>query len=183
MPEQKKCIFASEIISYITVMEKTETRTPKILRRFCSVLCAAVLASFALLAACERPEPEPPTPPTVDTDTLPANKFVGTWVLCAMTDVNSEPPATCDLANATTDTLVFVDDTTLIHHHGAQTQEYYYEFSEHFIVSYWPIPFDLSHVQMNANRYYFRENDQELVLRGYFLLMGNHKNFCLHRIS
>jgi hypothetical protein len=55
-PEQIKCIFASKIISNITVMEKTETRTTKILRRFCGVLCAAVLASFTLLAACERPE-------------------------------------------------------------------------------------------------------------------------------
>ena len=153
--------------------------------RFRGVLVVAAFAAFALFAACERPEPdpEPPASPVVDTDTLPVNKFIGTWVLCAMNDVDSEPPATCDLADATTDTLVFVDDTTLIHHHGSQTQEYYYEFSEHCIVSYWPIPFDMSHAQMNANRYYFRENDQELVLRGYFQLMGNHKNFCLHRIS
>ena len=153
--------------------------------RFCGVLCVAVLVAFALFVACNRPEPEPepPTPPTEDPDTLLTNKFIGTWVLCAMNDVNSEPPATCDLANATTDTLVFVDDSTLVHHHGSQTQEYYYEFSEHCIVSYWPVPFDMSHSQMNANRYYFRENDQELVMRGYFRLMGNHKNFCLHRIS
>jgi len=164
--------------------EKTiETRNRNKGLRSRGVLVVAALAVFALFAACERPEPETPTSPVVDTDTLPTNKFIGTWVLCAMNDVNSEPPATCDLADGTIDTLVFVDDTMLVHHHGSQTQEYYYEFSEHCIVSYWPIPFDMSHVQMNANRYYFRENDQELVMRGYFRLMGNHKNFCLHRIS
>ena len=150
----------------------------------CGVLCIVALAAFALFASCERPEPEPepPTPPVVYNDTLPTNKFIGTWVLCAMNDVNSEPPATCDLADATTDTLVFVDDTTLIQHHGTHTEEYYYEFSEHFIVSYWPKPWNESG-HMNSNRYYFRENEQELVMRGYFRLMGNHKNFCLHRIS
>ena len=164
-------------------MKKTTTRTKIVLRRFCGVLCVMVLAAFTLFVACDRPEPEPPTLPTVDTDTLPTNKFIGTWVLCAMNDVNSEPPATCDLANATTDTLVFVDDTTLIYHHGTQTEEYFYEYSEHFIVSYWPKPFDIIHGQMNSNRYFFRENDQELVIRGYFQLMGNRKNFCLLRIS
>ena len=143
----------------------------------------AVMCLF--LVGCQRPEPdpEPPTPPVVDPDTLPTNKFIGTWVLCAMNDVNSEPPATCDLANAMTDTLVFVDDTTLTHHHGTKTENYIYEFSEHCIVSYWPSPFDISQSHMNSNRYYFRNNGQELVLRGYFKLMGSHKNFCLHRIS
>jgi hypothetical protein len=166
-------------------MEKNNTQATRISGRCFCVLCVAALAAFALLAACERqePEPEPPTPPVVNPDTLPTNKFIGTWVLCAMNDVNSEPPATCDLADATSDTLVFVDDTTLILHHGATIEEYFYEFSEHFIVSYWPRPFDMNIGQKNANRYYFRENDQELVLRGYFRLMGNHKNFCLHRIS
>ncbi len=165
-------------------MKKSKTQTKKRCGRSCGMLCIAALAAFALFAACERPEPEPesPTPPVVGPDTLPTNKFIGTWVLCAMNDVNSEPPATCDLADATTDTLVFVDDTTLIQHHGTHTEEYYYEFSEHFIVSYWPKPWNVSG-HMNSNRYYFRENDQELVLRGYFQLMGRHKNFCLCRIS
>ena len=165
-------------------MKKIKTQTEKRCGRFCGKLCVAVLAAFAMFAACEQPEPEPepPTPPVVEPDTLPTNKFIGTWVLCAMNDVNSEPPATCDLADATTDTLVFVDDTTLIHHHGTRTEEYYYEFSEHFIVSYWPKPWDVSG-HMNSNRYYFRENDHVLVLRGTFSLMGYHKNFCLRRIS
>ena len=165
-------------------MKKIKTQTEKRRGRSCGMLCIAVLAAFALFAACERPEPEPepPTPPVVDPDTLPTNKFIGTWVLCAMNDVNSEPPATCDLADATTDTLVFVDDTTLIHHHGTRTEEYYYEFSEHFIVSYWLGESPLSS-SLNSNRYYFRENDQDLVLRGSFGLMGRRKNFCLHRIS
>ena len=87
-------------------MKKNKTKTENNGGRFCGILCVAVLAVFALFAACERPEPdpEPPTPPVVDNDTLPTNKFIGTWVLCAMNDVNSEPPATCDLADATTDT-------------------------------------------------------------------------------
>ena len=143
-------------------MKKIKTQTEKRCGRSCGMLCIAALAAFALFAACERPEPEPESPtPLV---------------------VGPEPPATCDLADATTDTLVFVDDTTLIQHHGTHTEEYYYEFSEHFIVSYWPKPWNVSG-HMNSNRYYFRENDQELVLRGYFQLMGRHKNFCLCRIS
>ena len=165
-------------------MRKKITQTMKISGLCCGVLCIVALAAFALFASCERPEPdpEPPTPPVVDPDTLSTNKFIGTWVLCAMNDVNSEPPATCDLADATSDTLVFVNDSTLIHHHGTRTEEYYYEFTDHFIVSYWPKPWNVSG-HMNSNRYYFRENEQELVMRGYFRLMGNHKNFCLHRIS
>ena len=165
-------------------MEKRITRKKRIGGRFFCVLCFAVLAAFALFAACERPEPdpEPPTPPVVDPDTLPTNKFIGTWVLCATNDVNSEPPATCDLADATTDTLVFVDDTTLIHRHGEDTYKYIYESSDHFLICYWPEPGDESD-RMNSNRYYFRENNQELVLRGYFYPMPPLKNFCFHRIS
>ena len=165
-------------------MRKKITQTMKISGLCCGVLCIVALAAFALFASCERPEPEPepPAPPVVDPDTLPTNKFIGTWVLCAMNDVNSEPPATCDLADATTDTLVFVDDTTLIQHHGTHTEEYYYEFSEHFIVSYWSSEGPL-YGPLNSNRYYFRKNDQELVLRGSFRLMGYHKNYCFLRIS
>ena len=164
-------------------MRKNKTQTMKITRHSCGMLCVAALAAFALFAACNRPEPEPepPTPPVVDTDTLPTNKFVGTWVLCAMNNVNDEPPATCDLADATTDTLVFVDDTTLIHHHGTRTEDYYYEFTEHFLVNYRPKPFDFNG-QMNSNRYSFRAENQELVLRGRFSLMGYSKNFCFRRI-
>ena len=165
-------------------MEKRKTQAMKRGGHFFSVLCLSAMAVFAVFAACERPEPEPepPTPPVVNPDTLPTNKFIGTWVLCATNDVNSEPPATCDLADATTDTLVFVDDTTLIQHHGTHTEEYYYEFSEHFIVSYWSNEGPLSG-PLNSNRYYFRKNDQELVLRGSFRLMGYHKNYCFLRIS
>ena len=182
---RKKCNFAEKIHNpKIITMKKKITHSERISGRFGGMLCVAALAAFALFAACERPEPEPepPTPPVVDTDTLPTNKFVGTWVLCAMNNVNDEPPATCDLADATTDTLVFVDDTTLILHHGEVIEEYFYEYSEHFLVSYWLNEGPLSN-RSNYNRYYFRENDQELVLRGAFRLMGNHKNFCLHRIS
>ena len=59
-------------------MKKIKTQTMKVTRRFCGVLCVAVLAAFALFAACERPEPEPepePTTPVVDTNDIKA-----TWV-------------------------------------------------------------------------------------------------------
>ena len=143
------------------------------------VLCVVSLAAFALLAACERPEPEPepPTPPVVNPDTLQTNKFIGTWVLCATNDVNSEPPATCDLADATADTLVFVDDTTLIRIRGTNFQEHRYDFSDHFFVCYWPGA--MNSIAFSV-RYYFRNDDQELVLRGGFMGI---KNFCFHRIS
>ena len=162
-------------------MKKIKTQTMKVTRRFCGVLCVAVLAAFALFAACERPEPEPepPTPPVVDNDTLPTNKFIGTWVLCAMNDVNSEPPATCDLADATTDTLVFVDDTTLILHRSTTNKEYVYEFSDHYIVRYWPYPSDNARV----TQYFFRENDQELILRGEFYPIVSPKYYGFRRIQ
>ena len=162
-------------------MKKIKTQTMKVTRRFCGVLCVAVLAAFALFAACERlepePDPEPPTPPVVDNDTLPTNKFIGTWVLCAMNNVNSEPPATCDLADATTDTLVFVDDTTLIRIRGTNSRDNRYDFSNHFLVCYWPGA--MNSIAFSV-RYYFRNDDQELVLRGGFMGI---KNFCFHRIS
>ena len=160
-------------------MKKIKTQTMKVTRRFCGVLCVAVLAAFALFAACERPEPdpEPPTPPVVNPDTVQPNKFIGTWVLCAMNDVNSEPPATCDLADATTDTLVFVDDTTLIRIRGTNSRDNRYDFSNHFLVCYWPGA--MNSIAFSV-RYYFRNDDQELVLRGGFIGI---KNFCFHRIS
>ena len=165
-------------------MRKKITQTMKISGLCCGVLCIVALAAFALFASCERPEPElePPTPPVVDPDTLPTNKFIGTWVLCAMNDVNSEPPATCDLADATTDTLVFVDDSTLIQHRGTDYYEYIYEFSENYLVCYWPEAGDQPE-RICADLYYFREDDQELVLRGYFFRIGILKNFCLKRIT
>lgn len=159
-------------------MKKKETKTTRKGRR-CSMLCLAAMAVFALFAACERPEPEPEPPalPVVDPDTLPTNKFIGTWVLCATNDVNSEPPATCDLADATTDTLVFVDDTTLIRIRGTNYRENRYDFSGHFLVCYWPGA--MNSIAFSV-RYYFRNDDQELVLRGNFMGI---KNFCFHRIS
>lgn len=165
-------------------MKEKTTQTKKKSMRLSGAFVAAALAAIALFAACQRPEPEPdpPTPPVVNPDTVQPNKFIGTWVLCAMNDVNSEPPATCDLADATTDTLVFVDDTTLIHHHGARINEYFYEFTDNFLVSYRPKPFDIINGQKNSNRYCFRAGNQELVLRGTFPLMGYSKNFCFRRI-
>ena len=164
-------------------MRKRTTKTEHHGKRHSSLLCAVALAAFALFVACERPEPEPepPTPPTADTDTLPTNKFVGTWVLCAMNDVNSEPPATCDLANATSDTLVFVDDTTLIIHRGTNIFEYSYEISDHYFVYN---RLDASIYSVNADQFYFREDDQELVLRGIFNpIWGAAKYYSFRRIS
>ena len=156
-------------------------QTTRISGRFFCVLCVAALAAFTLFVDSERPEPEPepPTPPVVDPDTLPTNKFIGTWVLCAMSNVHGEPPATCDLADATTDTLVFVDDTTLILHRSTTTNEYVYEFSDHYIVRYWPYPSDNARV----TQYYFRENDQELILRGEFYPIISPKYYGFRRIQ
>ena len=137
-------------------MKKIKTQTEKRRGRFCGMLCIAALAAFALFASCER-----------------------TWVLCAMNDVNSEPPATCDLADATTDTLVFVDDSRLTIHHGVSTLEYRYESTEHFLIRY---HYEDSTPEPDGSiQYYFRENDEELVLRGIFPLIGKN-NFCFHRI-
>ena len=163
-------------------MKKNKTQTMKRIRRFFCVLFVAVLAFFALFAACEQPEPEPPTPPVVDPDTLPTNKFIGTWVLCAMNDVNSEPPATCDLADGTTDTLVFTDDNRLTIHRGTSTSEYQYEFTDNFLVSFF-LDADLSPYHIIANRYSFRNEDQEMVLRGNITPAGYNKNLCFHRIT
>ena len=167
-------------------MKKITTQTTKGLTRFCSVFCLSALVFLSLFAACERPElelePEPPTPPVVDTDTLPANKFVGTWVLCAVNDVNSEPPATCDLADATTDTLVFTDDNRLIIRREANTSELYYQFTDNFLIRF-KLDADLFPFNIIANRYYFRNEDQEMVLRGIITPFGYYKNLCFHRIT
>lgn len=158
------------------------TKTKEI-SSFFVVFCTVTLAFLALFAACERPEPEPepPAPPVADTDTLPANKFIGTWVLCAMNNVNDGPPSTCDLANAMADTLVFVNDTMLTLYHGTKTFEYIYEFSEHFLVCYWPEAGDQT--LKHSVRFYFREDGQELVLRGNFIPISALKNFCFRRFS
>jgi len=151
-------------------------------RTFWSRMALVVLA-FLLLAGCQKPDPdpEPPTPPIVDTDTLPTNKFVGTWVLCATNDINSEPPATCDLADATTDTLMFVDDSTLILHHEANTINFFYEFTEHYLIRY---HYDNSTPEPNgSNLYFFRENDEELVLRGTIYPFFYKKNLCFRRLT
>lgn len=170
------------IYNFRTMTTKTTQTVAK--RRHCRrvLLGVAVLATFAMFAACERPEPEPepPSAPVVDTDTLPANKFVGTWVLCAMNDVNSEPPATCDLANATSDTLVFVDDKRLTHRHGETIFEYWYECSEHFLIRYRYS--DTTYISAGTLKYYFRENNEELVLCGNLMPVGN-KNFGFRRIT
>ena len=165
-------------------MKKKTTQKMKRGGRFFCMLCMAALAVFALFAACERPEPEPeqPTPPVVNPDTLPTNKFIGTWVLCAMNDVNSEPPATCDLANATTDTLVFVDDSTLILHRSTTTKEYIYEFSGHFLFCY-SLDTDSRPIYVSYNRYHFRNDDEELVLCGHFAQWSSLRNVCYHRIN
>lgn len=160
-------------------MRTRTTKTEHHGKRHCSLLCAVALAAIALFAACERPEPEDPIPPVVDTDTLPTNKFIGTWVLCAMNDVNSEPPATCDLADATTDTLVFTHDKRLTRYHGEKTFEYRYEFTDHHLISYEYT--DTTYLSARSIQYNFRKNDEELVLSGIFYINGR-KNYCFRRI-
>ena len=59
-------------------MRTGTTKTEHQGKRHCSLLCAVALAAFALFAACERPEPEQPTPiekPIVDT-----NDIKETWI-------------------------------------------------------------------------------------------------------
>lgn len=165
-------------------MREGTTRIENHGKRHCSLLCAVALAAFALFAGCEQlepePEPEQPTPPVINPDTLPMNKFVGTWVLCAMNDVNSEPPATCDLANATTDTLVFTNDNKFTLHRGANLSEYWYEFTEHYLVTYRYT--DTTYLSAKSIQYNFRENDEVLVLRGIFYI-SSRKNYCFRRVT
>ena len=164
------------------IMEKRIRRPIAKLRHCRSVWIATVLAAFALFAACERPEPNPLAPSIADIGTMPANKFIGTWVLCAMNDVNSEPPATCDLANATSDTLVFVNDSTLILHRGLVTYDYLYEFSDHFLFSY-NLDSNKRPDHESYNRYHFRNDDRELVLCGHFDRWYSLRNVCFVRID
>lgn len=163
-------------------MKDTKGQPERKFSRSFGVLCVAVLTAFALFAACERPEPEPepPTPPVVDPDTLPTNKFVGTWVLCAMNNINDEPPATCDLVNATMDTLVFTNDKRLTRYHGENTYEYWYEFTDHYLISNRYT--DTTFLSAKAIQYNFRENNEELVLSGIFYISGR-KNYCFRRIT
>ena len=80
-------------------MKMIKTQKEKRYVRFCGILCVAVLAAFALFAACERPEPEsePPTPP---------EQFEFAWE-----DVTDSIP--CWLISMNTITLVN-DNTTLL---------------------------------------------------------------------
>lgn len=141
-----------------------------------------IAVTCLLLASCQQPEPEPepPTPPVEEPDTLPTNKFVGTWVLCAMNDVNSEPPATCDLANATTDTLVFTNDKRLTHRHGETTFEYWYEFTDSFLIRYRYL--DTTYLSAGSLKYHFRENNEVLFLCGNLMPVG-YKNFGFRLIT
>jgi hypothetical protein len=163
-------------------MKRNKTQTEKTSESCRCVLCIAVIAVLAMFASCQRPdpEPEPPTPPVVDTDTLPANKFVGTWVLCSMNSVDDEPPATCDLANGTIDTLVFTNDKRFTRYHGEKIFEYWYEFTEHYLITYRYT--DTTYSSAKSIQYNFRENDEELVLSGIFYI-SHRKNYCFRRIT
>ena len=101
------------------------------------MLCAVVLAVFVLFAACERPEPEPPTPPA-DTDILPVNNFVGTWVLCAQYPVGEESSCDCSDGFTSIDTLVFTPDNTLTIRHGSQSNAFFYDYTPSFLIYGFP---------------------------------------------
>lgn len=128
------------------------------------MLYAVAIAVFALFAACERPEPEPepPTPPAVDTDTLPVNKFVGTWVLCGQSSANEEPPCLCSDSLTSVDTLVFTSDKILTIKHGTQYSTFAYDYTPSFLLFYaqneqlWP----------QRNVYGFRVEETELKITG-----------------
>jgi len=155
------------IYNFRTMTTKTTQTVVK--RRHCRrvLLGVAVLATFALFATCERPEPEPepPSAPAVDTDTLPANKFVGTWVLCGTSSANENVPCDCVEDSNTIDTLIFMGNGNFIHKHGNKSFEYLFDASETFLLyekseNHYGQPFYV--------RYGFREEMQKLILTGNF---------------
>ena len=145
-------------------MKKKTIQTLKKGGRFCGVLCLAVMTVFALFAACERPEPEPepPTPPDVNTDSLPANKFIGTWVLCGQSSADEEPPCVCSDNLNSVDTLVFTADNLLTIRHSFQVRTYTYDYTPSFLLFY------ESGQQLRPQRvvYGFRVDGNELKLTG-----------------
>ena len=66
-------------------MKKKTTQTMR-KDRHCSVLCFAVLAAFALLAACERPEPEPVALITLDNGPIPFSEIHLNPMACGWND-------------------------------------------------------------------------------------------------
>ena len=169
------------IYNFRTMTTKTTQTVVK--RRHCRsvLLGVAVLATFALFAACERPEPEPepPSAPAVDTDTLPANKFVGTWVLCGTSSANENVPCDCVEDSNTIDTLIFMGNGNFIHKHGNKTFEYLFDASETFLL--YDFNFE-SHYRPYFVKYSFRLNGQELVLNGNFRNIEG-DSLCFIKIS
>ena len=146
-------------------MEKMILQLAKRRSRFLGVFCIALLAAIALFAACERPEPEPepdPTPPVVDTDTLPANKFIGTWVLCGQSSSDEEPPCACTNNLTSIDTIVFTADNVLTIRHGSESVTFVYDCTPSFLIFY------ETNQQLRPNRvvYSFRMDDTELKITG-----------------
>ena len=163
-------------------MEKRILQLAKRKNHFLGVFFVALLAAFALFAACERPEPEPepPTPPVVDTDTLPVNKFVGTWVLCGQSSTDEEPPCACLDSLNTIDTLIFMENGTLIHKHGNKTFNYLFDASKSFLL--YDLNFNVFNYRPHYVKYSFRINGQELVLNGTFRnIEGN--SLCFVKVS
>ena len=145
-------------------MRKKITQTMKISGLCCGVLCIVALAAFALFASCERPEPEPepPTPPVVNPDTVPPNKFIGTWVLCGQSSADEEPPCACAEGLTSIDTLIFHGDKLVTVKHGSESMTSLYDYTPSFLLFY------ENDQQFTPHRvvYNFRMEDTELEITG-----------------
>ena len=148
------------------------------------LLYAVTIAVLALFAACERPEPEPepPTPPAVDTDTLPVNRFVGTWVLCAQYPVGEESSCDCPDGFTSIDTLVFTPDNTLTIRHGSESKVFFYDYTPSFFIYGFP------EQQLSPNRlfYDFQMDGNELRISGPISCIpgsGSQTTSCFVRID
>jgi hypothetical protein len=155
---------------------------------FSGVLCFALLTVLALFAACERPEPEPepPTPQSAGTNTLPTNKFVGTWVLCGVSSVDENPPCACTDSLTYVDTLVFMANKCMEYHHGLSTWTFIYDYTPSFLLYYFDDPLDTICNCPSRVIYNFRNSGTELMINGYITnltLSGDHNKCCFVKID
>lgn len=80
----------------------------------------------AFSVSCEKPEPEPPTPPVEEPEITTAERLVGKWVLDGFYAKSR-------------DTLLFLENgicLRIIKESPSDTISYYYDCSEHFLLLY-----------------------------------------------